>query len=46
MKTSACTAACAPSAAPPAPGDMQKFLLDMTHAGDGCRTRHDKKKAA
>src|SRR5689334_4963865 len=26
--------------------DMQKFLLDMTYAGNGCRTRHDKKKAA
>jgi NADPH-dependent glutamate synthase beta subunit-like oxidoreductase/ferredoxin len=26
--------------------DMQKFLLDMTYAGDACRSHHDKKKAA
>jgi ferredoxin len=26
--------------------DMQKFLLDMTNAGDGCRSHHQKKKAA
>jgi NADPH-dependent glutamate synthase beta subunit-like oxidoreductase len=26
--------------------DMQKFLLDMTYAGNGCRTHHQKKKAA
>jgi formate hydrogenlyase subunit 6/NADH:ubiquinone oxidoreductase subunit I len=26
--------------------DMQKFLLEMTPAGNGCRTHHLKKKAA
>jgi len=26
--------------------DMQKFLLEMTDAGNGCRTHHQKKKAA
>ncbi len=26
--------------------DMQKFLLEMTHAGDGCRSHHQKRKAA
>jgi formate dehydrogenase beta subunit len=26
--------------------DMQKFLLEMTNAGDGCRSHHQKKKAA
>jgi NADPH-dependent glutamate synthase beta subunit-like oxidoreductase len=26
--------------------DMQKFLLTMTDAGDGCRSHHQKKKAA
>jgi len=26
--------------------DMQKFLVDMTYAGDGCRSHHQKKKAA
>jgi NADPH-dependent glutamate synthase beta subunit-like oxidoreductase/ferredoxin len=26
--------------------DMQKFLLEMTNAGNGCRTHHQKKKAA
>jgi NADPH-dependent glutamate synthase beta subunit-like oxidoreductase/ferredoxin len=26
--------------------DMQKFLLDMTHAGDGCRSHHEKNKKA
>ena len=26
--------------------DMQKFLVEMTYAGDGCRTKHEKKKAA
>ncbi|HUN68602.1 MAG TPA: 4Fe-4S binding protein, partial [Burkholderiales bacterium] len=25
--------------------DMQKFLLDMTHAGPGCRTRPQRKAA-
>src|SRR5262245_53146757 len=25
--------------------DMQKFLLEMTHAGPGCRTKHQKKAA-
>jgi NADPH-dependent glutamate synthase beta subunit-like oxidoreductase len=26
--------------------DMQKFLVEMTYAGDGCRSKHEKKKAA
>jgi len=26
--------------------DMQKFLVEMTYAGDGCRNHNQKKKAA